>query len=214
MQHNIVMEGHAFRLRPVAISDARFILDLRTDPARNSFIHETANDLNMQIEWIERYFRRVGDYYFIIESKNTGEREGTIGIYNIDPQARCGEWGRWIVVPQSMAALESAFLIYEVAFSMLKLNMVYARTAVLNTKVIAFHDACGLDRQAVLSGFLSLPDGKADAIEHTLSKEKWRALKSDVEAKVERLAGMLGRTTERRHDGTTSGSGKSRAHSA
>jgi RimJ/RimL family protein N-acetyltransferase len=192
LRHNIVIEGYAFRLRPVTLDDARFILDLRTDPTRNSYIHATPNDTGLQRAWIERYFDREGDYYFVIEALGTNKPEGTIGVYDIDSARQCGEWGRWIVGAQSAAGLESALLIHEAAFTNLGLEMVYARTAVVNTKVITFHDSLGLERHAVLPGFLNLQENQVDAIEHRISKEGWLKIKPGLESKVARMSQILG----------------------
>lgn len=123
MRHNIVMDGHAFRLRPVDVEDAGFILELRTDPDRNQYLHWVSNDLETQRQWLRDYFERPGDYYFLIENRETGQREGTAGIYNLD--RIFAEWGRWIVRAGSLAALESACLIYRVGFEVLGLESIF-----------------------------------------------------------------------------------------
>ena len=191
MRHNIVEDGYAFRLRPVTLDDAQFIVDLRTDPERNQYIHATSRDPGTQRAWIEAYFERQGDYYFIVESKSSGRREGTIGIYNLDPAKRCAEWGRWVIQAGSSAGLESAFLIYRTAFERLDLSMVYARTAVINEKVLSFHDSCHLPRVSLLPAALQLPSGATDAVEHQLTSAQWPAIQQQMEQKVARMARIL-----------------------
>jgi RimJ/RimL family protein N-acetyltransferase len=193
VRHDVAVEGYAYRLRPVAAGDARFIMDLRTDPKRNAFIHPTPNNIDLQKRWIEEYFERAGDYYFVIESRAAAQPQGTIGLYTIDIARRCGEWGRWVVQEDSMAALESAVLIYRVAFDMLDLSMVYARTAITNERVVRFHDVCGLERHAVLPGFLQLRAGAVDAVEHRITRERWENIKAALGAKAARLARVLAR---------------------
>lgn len=193
MRHDLTIEGEAFRLRPVTLDDAQFILDLRVDPERNRFIHPTPNDIELQKRWLDGYFAKPGEYYFIIESKSSGRREGTIGVYSIDPEQLCGEWGRWVILADSIAGLESAVLIYRTAFEVLGLNMLYARTALVNKHVVAFHDACGLERYAILPGFLNLQSGPADAVEHRITRELWNKLKPPLEEKAHRMARILNR---------------------
>ncbi len=165
MRHDYTVEGYGYRLRPALLDDARFILDLRTDPERNAFIHPTPNDVALQRRWIENYFERRGDYYFVIESKVAARSEGAIGLYGIDDTRLSGEWGRWIVRRRSLAAVESVALIYRFAFDVLGLATVYARTAAANVKAVSFHDSCGLERGAVLPGFLELNGRPVAAIE-------------------------------------------------
>jgi len=92
-----------------------------------------------------------------------------------------------------MAALESAVLIYRVAFDLLGLAMVWARTAVTNEKVVYFHDACGLERHAVSPSFLKLRDGAVDAVEHRITREHWERIRAALEEKAARLARVLAR---------------------
>jgi RimJ/RimL family protein N-acetyltransferase len=168
-------------------------MDLRTNPNRNAFIHSTRSDLDLQRRWIEEYFERAGDYYFVIESKIAMQPQGTLGIYAVDAAQRCGEWGRWIIQEDSMAALESAVLTFRLAFDVLGLSMVYAHTAVANFGVVRFHDAFGLDRHAILPGFLDLAGGPADAVEHRMTREHWAGLRTALEGKAARIARIVAR---------------------
>lgn len=190
MRHSIRMEGCVFRLRPVEMNDAAFILELRTDPQRRAFVHATPHDLSAQESWIREYFGRPGDYYFILESKQTERPEGTVGIYNIDPEKQCGEWGRWIVRPDSMGAVESASLIYSVAFERLGLRMVYARIAAGNKRAIAFQRSCGFDWTTVRPASLVLENGPSDSLEYRVTREMWDSRKPVFERQIDKIAKM------------------------
>jgi RimJ/RimL family protein N-acetyltransferase len=185
------MEGIAFRLRPVTIGDAAFIVELRTDPELSQFLHPISRLTSDQVEWLKRYFDRPHDYYFIIERKKTGEAEGTIGIYDLDPQAKAAEWGRWILRRNSMAALESAILIYRTAFEVLDLNMLYCRTVAENRQVVSFHSSFGLEPHALLPGCFELGSQKFDAIEHRMERERWLERQPNLERKASRIAAAL-----------------------
>ena len=93
MRHDITIQGTKFRLRPIRIDDAEYITWLRSQPQNSKFIHPTVNNVAKQIEWLERYFTRNGDYYFAIEQKLTDNTVGLISIYNHDEISRSAEWG-------------------------------------------------------------------------------------------------------------------------
>ena len=106
MRHDLRIVGHRYMLRPVDLGDADFITELRSNPKLNAYIHSTSSRVEDQIAWIERYFERPGDWYFTIVDRASNQREGTVGIYDYDEKAREAEWGRWIVRPGSLAAVE------------------------------------------------------------------------------------------------------------
>ncbi len=140
MRHTIVVEGYAYKIRPVTLSDAAFIVDVRLeDKERNQYIHEIPNDVSVQEKWIEDYLEQEGEYYFVIENKITGDREGLIAVYHLEDNR--AEWGRWVIKKGSMAAVESVDLIYKAAFGKLGLEELFCRTIEKNESVIAFHRA-------------------------------------------------------------------------
>lgn len=188
MHHEMSIEGENFRLRPVTIEDAAFIIELRTNPERARFIHPISSSVSDQARWLEQYFERSGDYYFIIEHSKTARPEGTIGIYELDATRMCAEWGRWIVRPGSLAAIESAVLIYKVAFTLLDLEMVYCRTVTENAKVVLFHKIFGLTSAAKLPVHFQLNGIAYDAIEQRMTREVWQKRQAAWEAKASWVA--------------------------
>jgi RimJ/RimL family protein N-acetyltransferase len=191
VRHSLTIDGPAFRLRPVRISDAAFIAALRADPERGRYLHRSLGGAASQREWLETYFARTGDYYFLIENRGTGAPEGTVGIYNASWSIgdggqirRDAEWGRWILRRGSLAALESACLIYRAGFERLDLDSVYCRTIVENASALAFHDSFGMERGRVLPGYLH----GLDAIQCRLTRPSWLALRDGLEAKAVRAA--------------------------
>ena len=193
MRHTITIEGRAFRLRPVAVADAAFIVSLRNDPRLNQFVHPVSPRVEDQERWLARCFERLGDYYFIIERVKTGQPEGTVGLYDLDDSRRCAEWGRWVLRSRSMGALESAQLIYRVAFNVLGLDWVYCRTLVDNVKVVSFHETFGLETHERLPGQFVFNGVPRDAIEQRITRERWEKQRASVEAKMEALARILSR---------------------
>ncbi|MGH9610551.1 MAG: GNAT family N-acetyltransferase [Bryobacteraceae bacterium] len=122
MDHKLSISGNFFRLRPVSLEDAAFIVEVRTDPLRNRFINPTSLEVEKQEQWLKRYFEAPDDYYFIIENEATGEREGTVGIYRLDVEAKRAEWGRWVVRRGSKSAIPSLLLSFKLAFEQIGLD--------------------------------------------------------------------------------------------
>ncbi len=188
MRHSISLTCVRYRLRPVTLEDAPFIVALRTDPLLNRFIHEISPRIEDQVAWLERYFLRPGDYYFIVEDADSAEPQGTIGLYNVASESSCAEWGHWILKRGSMAALESAWLIYEAGFSKLRLASLCSRTLAENRGVVSFHDNFGACRVAVMEQHSVIRGEPKSAIEHRITAAEWPVLRARHYSTVSRLA--------------------------
>ena len=171
------MEGYAFRLRPITDADAGLVVELRSDPELNRYLHASSNRIEDQLAWLASYYAREGDYYFVIERRSNSMPEGVIALYDIDAAINSGEWGRWILKPGSLAAVESAYLIYRTAFELLGLGSVYCRTVADNGKVVSFHDSCGITDRRLLPQHFELGGRRYDAVEHRVDKTSWISIK-------------------------------------
>lgn len=195
MRHNHRLEGYAFALRPVELADAEFIVAVRTSaPERTRYLHPISPDVAAQRQWLEGYFARADDYYWVIERHEGAEREGLIGIYDLDRATASAEWGRWVLRPGSLAAVESALLIYRAGFETLGLQALHCLTVAENLPVLSFHDSCGLARLATLERRYTLGDGAHDAVKHGCTRAEWPALRARLEPQAQRIAQRLKRT--------------------
>jgi len=187
VKHELRNEGLAYSLRPVRLSDAQFIIDLRLeDKVRNQFIHTISPVLKLQQEWLAEYFKRGGDYYFVVENKLTGEPEGLIGIYDVENGK--AEWGRWVTKKGSLAATESLQLLFEVAFDTLNLDELYCRTLSENKAVVALHDSLPQLRRGVCEKLVALNGQHYDAIEHYTTPEHYE---TEIQAGLETKAVLI-----------------------
>jgi len=193
MRHDLTQEGAAFRLRPIGDADAALVLELRSNPELNRFLHATSPSLDDQLAWLARYYERPGDYYFVVERLQGGAAEGVISLYDIDAANHGGEWGRWILRPGSLAAVESAWLIYRCAFETLGLQEVYCRTVADNGPVVSFHDSCGIADRRVLPAHFDLGGRKVDAVEHRVVRSQW----NELGPRLEKLARLTARRLQR-----------------
>jgi hypothetical protein len=87
-------ERYGLTVRLVDLSDAEFILSLRTDSRLSRFISATDSSLDKQEKWIQEYKLREKsgkEYYFMFLAN--GERQGVARIYNIeDDHFTQGSW--------------------------------------------------------------------------------------------------------------------------
>jgi len=188
VRHGVRLRGHAFGLRPVETADAAFIVELRTNPELSRWIGDTPSDVGAEEAWLARYFARPDDYYFIVEGLG-GAPEGTVGIYDVDATRRAAEWGRWVLRPGSLAAAESAWLTYRVAFEILGLDLVYCRTVIANARTVSFQASCGLVEHTRLPGHAVIGGVPYDVVEHHLTRARW----PECEATLARTAERIGR---------------------
>jgi RimJ/RimL family protein N-acetyltransferase len=189
MRHNYHLEGSAFGLRPVAVEDAAFIVKMRTSvPGRVRFLHQIPADVQLQRQWLAAYLERANDYYWVVERLCPRSEEGLIGLYNLQPAERTAEWGRWVLHPASLAAAESALLVYRAAFELLNLDSVCCVTVADNLPVLSFHDSCGLRRVEALKDLFLLGDRRCDAVRHLCTREAWPAIRGKLEPQAQAIA--------------------------
>jgi RimJ/RimL family protein N-acetyltransferase len=170
MKHALSIDGYGYRLRPVTIDDAQFIIEVRTENAeRTKYIHSISNDVSLQLQWLENYFKTPNDYYFVIENKSSMCPEGLISIYNILDNK--GESGRWVIKQDSLAAVESWYLLYRIAFEMLNLYEVFCTVVVENKPVVAFHKSVKQKVRRIIPKFYTLNNTEYDAIEFYIDRE-------------------------------------------
>jgi RimJ/RimL family protein N-acetyltransferase len=188
MQHDLTLEGHRFALRPIRRGDAAFVAALRRDPELSRYIHATSSRVEDQEAWLDAYAACPDDYYFVVEDRKLDEAVGAVGLYNIDTAAKTGEWGRWLIRRDSLGAVESAVLIYRMAFERLGLDAVCCRTVADNAPVVSFHDSSGAERVGVLRDHITLSGQTYDAIEHRVTRARWGAIRPRLDALALRLA--------------------------
>ena len=193
MRHNLIMEGYAFRLRPISDNDAAFVVEQRNNPELNRHLHVSSNRIEDQLAWLAHYYEREGDYYFVIERRTNGMPEGVVALYNIDLGTNSGEWGRWILRPGSLAAVESAYLIYRTAFDLIGLNSVYCCTVTDSGKVVSFHDSCGITARQLRPQHFEFGGHRHDAVEHRVDLASWTGIKP----RLEKLAQLTARRVNR-----------------
>lgn len=134
--------GKSIFFREVEITDAEFIVSLRTDPEKGKHLSVTSSDVEQQSRFISTYRESRTDFYFII-SDWEWNRLGTIRIYDIQGNSFC--WGSWILTAAAPphAAIESALLVYDYAFFSLHYSQSHFDVRKENVRVVDFHKRFG-----------------------------------------------------------------------
>ena len=137
--------GHRLQLRLINRDDATYVHGLRTNPVYSAHLSPVAGTVDDQRRWIDGYSLREEaglEYYYIIERLD-GIRCGTVRLYAIGAQSFT--WGSWILDHNkpSKAALESAVMVYSVAFDGLELRYSFFDVHKDNARTLAFHRRFG-----------------------------------------------------------------------
>ena len=170
MQHTLTVEGFGVRLRPVRMEDAAFIVWLRNLEHARGRIGDSAHDTASQQAWLATYFRREGDYYFIIET--AGQIPiGAYGIYDVSKGS--AESGRWIIRPEVPAAVPSALLAFDLAFGRLGLTEIRVKTVSTNHPVLSLNRKFGLRETGVDRGGQIIGGQPVDLVRFLMTAAEW-----------------------------------------
>jgi RimJ/RimL family protein N-acetyltransferase len=170
MRHTIQAEGFGVRLRPVRMDDAPFIVWIRNLEHVKGKIGDSAADIASQQQWLETYFTREGDLYFIVETMR-GIPVGTHSLYNIAKGS--AELGRWIIRPGVQAAVPSHMVAFSIAFDQLGLKVLRNVTVSSNTPVQSISRRFGFEQVNVEKAGRVIGGKSVDMVHFILTIEKW-----------------------------------------
>jgi RimJ/RimL family protein N-acetyltransferase len=144
MHFKEAIKGKRIQLCSSVEEDGEFILGLRLDPVLNKHLNPTSPDVDAQKRWLKMVYDKPGDYNFTIKDIN-GKNLGVVAIYQIDEANKTFNWGRWIIDPEApiYTALESAILVYHIAFDLLGLEKTLSDVRLENKNVVKFHLSYG-----------------------------------------------------------------------
>jgi RimJ/RimL family protein N-acetyltransferase len=171
MRHSLQAEGFGIRLRPVRMEDAAFIVWLRNLEHVRGKVGDSATDAAGQEAWLEAYFEREGDYYFIPETPG-GIPLGTTGIYDV--RGTSGEKGRHIMRPEvTEVGVPAGMLATDLAFDRLGLSELRSNSVSTNLPVHSLHRKSGFKQVGVLRAARIIEGRPVDLVEFILKAEDW-----------------------------------------
>lgn len=131
--------GDSTILRSVRPDDAEYIARLRSDPRIYQYLSSNRElKTEEQRAWIMDHMKQRDSFYFTIEDLGSGDKSGTASIYNVDRDEGSAEFGRYIAT-HPIHAVETEFMILQLAFEVMSLRKLYCRTMDSNTKVWKQH---------------------------------------------------------------------------
>ena len=175
MKHAFTAEFFGVRLRPVRWEDAAFIVWLRNLDHAVGRVGDSATNVAGQQKWLEAYFAREGDYYFIAETPG-GIPVGTYALYHV--VGRIAESGRWIMRPEVTAALPSGFALCEIAFRQLQLTELVGTTVATNLPVLSLNRKFGWHQTRVETAAQIIGGRAVDLIHFVLTPCAWDEAKA------------------------------------
>ena len=153
VQHNLSVRYRTYpklysiSVIEVEVNDASYILKLRLDESYSKYISKVSDDVSAQKNYIRQYLksniRGRNSFYCILTNTATGERCGTVRIYNFKDDTF--EWGSWILDDNKTryAAMETAVFIYEFSFNTLGFGKSEFEVNRNNEKVVSYHIRSG-----------------------------------------------------------------------
>ena len=134
--------GHQLILRNADVSDAEFLVKLRTHPQKRRFISETSMEVAPQIAWLTQYAQRADDAYFVVEDLR-GQKMGTVRLYDPLDDKFC--FGSWVTIEGAPVthAIEALLMVYHYALDELGFNYSYFAVRKANRSVWRFMESFG-----------------------------------------------------------------------
>lgn len=177
MRHNIQAEGFNIRVRPVRLEDAAFIVWLRNLDYVKGNVGDSAMDVAGQEAWLQQYFERDNDYYFMVESLK-GIPLGTHGIYNVNGTS--AERGRHIMRREAMAGVPTAVLSADWAFGSMRLRELRSWVVATNAEALSIHRKSGFKEVGRIAEAQMIDGKPVDKVEFLFTAEEWKKRRDHV----------------------------------
>jgi hypothetical protein len=140
------VNGRTLIFRNAEVTDAAFILSIRTDIKKSKFLMPVSPELDHQVAWLEDYADKTDQVYFIVET-TAGVPLGAVRLYDADGDSFC--WGSWVLkdgAPHS-AAIESALMVYSYAIDHLGFRAAHQLNVCKgHENMCRFHESFGAER--------------------------------------------------------------------
>jgi len=85
-----------YYLTGISEKDTDFIIELRTNEDLNSLSGKSLLS-EEHIKWLENYYQRDNDFYWIVRDIKSNERISTAALFDIDKHLCKAESGRYII---------------------------------------------------------------------------------------------------------------------
>ena len=184
--------GKRLQLRAIEDEDLPLMVRWRNDPEvyQHFYEHEPLS-LTMQKRWFGKLLSSSDERLWIIESIETHEAIGTVGLVHIDWRNRKAEWGRFLIYPAEYrhggygSEVESLVLRY--FFDHMNMNRLQCEVFAENKNVIALHEKFGFRREGLFRQYVFKGGSYRSVVYLALLREEYLA--AEIQAKVEQYIG-------------------------
>ena len=151
--------GKRIQLRAIEYEDLPLMVKWRNDPEVYQYFYEHEPlSLVMQRTWFEKYLTRSDEKFWIVETRDTHEAIGTVGLLHLDWRNRKGEWGRLLIYPDQYrhggygSEIESLILRY--FFDHLNMNRLQGEVFLDNESVWQLHQRFGFRQEGLFRQYI------------------------------------------------------------
>jgi RimJ/RimL family protein N-acetyltransferase len=183
--HSYSASRSGFSLRPYEPGDIELTLQLRSGAQAAPYLPVVSSSRDEQLAWYKSYLSAPGDFHFAVEEPAVAEVRA-VGVVGIQVRAGRAEFGRWALLPSSLAALPSVYLVSELVFGQFECESLHCHTAKSNESVVRLHESLGFARVGY-GPPVSLASGETKTLHHRLGSADWRSVQSRLGAVVDRL---------------------------
>ena len=147
-----IIKGKNICLREISHGDTDTIVAWRNREDLGKFLkRENKLTKRSHTDFINNYFKKNNDFYFVAETKDLKIPIGTVAIYDVDFLSKRAEFGRLIVDDKYRTfAFEISFLALQFGFETLKLNKIYGAAQKENRKAVRFVLGLGFTEEGLL----------------------------------------------------------------
>lgn len=182
MRHSLTTQGYGVRLRPVEMADAPFIVWLRNLDFVRGRVGDSAADVSNQEKWLNSYFGREGDYFFLVETLK-GIRLGTHSIYN--QKGTRAEIGRIVIRPRVPAGIPASLLLLDLSYQQLGLRELLATSVAGNRPIQSLFRKFGFTLLSSKHSERLIGGNAVDLLHFVQSSQHWSRVRQELIPKAQ-----------------------------
>ncbi len=177
--------GKRIQLRAIEYEDLPLMMRWRNDPKVYRFFYEHEPlSLAMQKVWFERLLQKPDQRLWIVETLETHEAIGTVGLVHIDWRSRKAEIGQVLIYPEkyrhSGYGSEVESLILRYFFDHMNMNRLQAEVLADNENGITLHKKFGFKQEGVFRQYVFKEGRYRDVVYIAMLREEYLSDKTQA----------------------------------
>jgi UDP-4-amino-4,6-dideoxy-N-acetyl-beta-L-altrosamine N-acetyltransferase len=184
-----MIRGKRIQLRAIEHDDLPKMVQWRNDPEihQHFYEHEPLS-LDAQKVWFEKHRTRQDEKLWIIETADSHEALGTVGLVHIDWRNRKAEWGRFLIYSKGHrkggygSEVESLILRY--FFDHMNMNRLQCEVFADNAHVISLHQNFGFRQEGLFRQYVFKEGAYRDVVYLAMLRDEYLA--SQTQAMISR----------------------------